>query len=258
MKHRFGTASTALLATLLASANGARAEELTVFATGSMAEPLAELGETFMHDSGHTLKFEVSTTGGLRAKLRAGETPDVIVIAAEAAAELAESGVLLAGTRRPFASALFSLVVRNDADAPDVATPAALKQAILNARTIAYPDPVAAAVSGGYIEQVLERLNIRAEARAKAKLTPMGYLVGEAVARGEVELGMSFGSEFVANEALRVVPFPAALQQPQLYVASVAASTARQDAALAFVAFITSPDVRERLEAAGVEPATPR
>ena len=66
---------------------------------------------------------------------------------------------------------------------------------------------------------MLRELGIKDEARAKASLKPMGYLVGEAVANGEAELGLSFMSEFVANPALQVVPFPDALQKPQLYSA---------------------------------------
>ena len=179
------------------------------------------------------------------------------MITAEAAATLEERGTLLAGTRTPVASSLFGVVVRADAPLPDVATPEALKQTVLRARTISYPDPVAATVSGGYIESVFDGLGIKEAARAKAALKPMGYLVGEAVENGEAELGLSFMSEFTANEDLQVVSFPAALQKAQLYSIRVFAESANADAARAFIAFVTSPAARAKLTAAGVVPAAP-
>ena len=247
----------ATLIALLTARAGALAAELTIFATGSMADPLAHLGEEFTAVTGHTLHFSLGTTGAVLTRIRAGETGDVLVISAEAAATLETDGTLAAGTRTPVASSLFGVVVKAGTARPDVSTPEALKLTVLRAKTIAYPDPVTAAVSGAYIESVFGQLGIAAEARSKASLKPMGYLVGEAVANGEAELGLSFISEFMANDELEAVLFPAALQKPQLYSAGVFAGTPSPDAARAFIAFVTSDAAREQLRAAGVEPATP-
>lgn len=233
----------------------ASAAELTVFVTGSMADPFEELGADFTAESGHTIKFSLGTTGGVLAKIRSGERGDVIVVAAEAASELEANGTVVAGTRRPVASSLFGVVVRADRPAPDVSTPDKLKQVVLAARTISYPDPVVATISGGYVETVLEQLGIKEQARSKASLQPMGYLVGEVVQRGEAELGLSFISEFTKNDALQVVRFPVELQKPQLYAAGVLAGAANAAAARELIAFVTSAAVRDKLTAAGVVPA---
>jgi len=238
---------------LVAAANAAGAE-LTVFVTGSMADPLEHAAHDFMQETGHTLRFERATTGGLLAKIRAGERGDVIVIAAEAAAQLEQEGTLAAGTV-PIASSLFGVVVRAGSPLPNVTTPEAFKEAVRRAPTISYPDPVAATVSGGYIESVFAGLGIKDAARRKAQLKPMGYLVGEAVASGEAEIGLSFMSEFVANPALEVVPFPDELQKPQLYTAGVFSQSANAAAARELIAFLTAADAREKLSAAGVVPA---
>ena len=161
-------------------------------------------------------------------------------------------------TSRPadVASSVFGVVVKAGVPLPDVATPEALKAAVLNARTISYPDPVAATVSGGYIESVFDQLGIKDAARAKAALKPMGYLVGEAVENGEAELGLSFMSEFTADDDLAVASFPDALQKAQLYSSAVFAQSANVDAARSFIAFVTSAAARAKLAAAGVVPAT--
>jgi len=244
----------ALSLPLLAAGTAAGAE-LTVFVTGSMADPLERAAHDFILETGHALRFERATTGGLLTKIRAGERGDVIVIAAEAAATLEQDGTLAPGTRVPVASSLFGVVVRAGGPTPDVATPEAFKDAVRRAPTISYPDPVAATVSGGYIESVFAELGIKDTARAKAQLKPMGYLVGEAVASGEAALGLSFMSEFVANPALTVVPFPDALQKPQLYTAGVFAESSNAAAARELIAFLTGAAAREKLSAAGVVPA---
>jgi molybdate transport system substrate-binding protein len=245
------------VAVLMGAAATATAADLTVFVTGSMIDPLEQAAEEFTYATGHTLRFESATTGGLLAKIRAGERADLIVIAAEAAATLEQDGTLVAGTRTPLASSLFGVVVKASAPKPDVATPETFRETVLRARTLSYPDPVAATVSGGYIESVFARLGIKDTARSKASLTPMGNLVGEAVANGEAELGLSFMSEFVANPTLAVVPFPDALQKPQLYTAGVFAGSANTEVARELIAFLTSDPARARLAAAGVVPAGP-
>ena len=246
-----------LLAPLLwvACARAAAGAELAVFVTGSMVDPLEQLGEDFERETGHTLEFSRATTGGLLAKIDAGERADVVVITAEAAATLEQRGILLAGTRTPVASSVFGVVVKAGAPLPDVATPEALRAAVLGAHTISYPDPVAATVSGGHIENVFDQLGIKDAARAKASLKPMGYLVGEAVESGEAELGLSFMSEFTADEDLAVVSFPDALQKAQLYSGGVFSGSSNVDAARAFLEFITSAPARAKLAAAGVVPA---
>jgi molybdate transport system substrate-binding protein len=100
-------------------------------------------------------------------------------------------------------------------------------------------------------------MGILDSAKKKAALKPMGMMVGEAVEKGEAELGLSFMSEFIADKNLKVVAFPPALQKPQLYTAGVFAGTANAEAARAFIAFVTRPEARAKLKAAGVEPAIP-
>ncbi len=233
----------------------ADAAELTVFATGSMADPLKELAADFTHATGNTIQFSLGTTGSVLNKLKSGEKGDVIVIADEAANALEKDGKIAPGTRKDVARALFGVVVKRSATMPDVSSPEALKKAVLAARRISYPDPVTVAASGGYIDSVFQKMGIAHEARKKAALKPMGYLVGEAVEKGEAELGLSFMSEFAANPNLKTVPFPDALQNPQLYAAGLYAGTPNAEAARAFIAFVTRPEAQARLKAAGLDPA---
>ena len=95
------------------------------------------------------------------------------------------------------------MVVKAGAATPDISTAERLKQAVTAARNISYPDPVLAVASGGYIESVFQQMGIKEDAKKKASLKPMGYLVGEAVAAGEAELGVSFISEFMGKQGAK-------------------------------------------------------
>ena len=244
------------VSTLFFVMSEARAVELRVLATGSMAEPLKELGEEFTHKTGHTLTFSLGTTGVVLNKLKGGEKADVIVISAEAADALQKDGRLIAATRADVANSLLGVAVKKGAAAPDISTPDAFKRAVQGARSISYPDPSLGATSGVYIESLFRNLGIADEAKTKTTVKPIGAQVADAVAKGDIELGLTFLSELVPNKGVTVVgPFPNAIQNPTLYTAGVMSDSANADAARALVAFITSAAAAPVLQAAGVAPA---
>ncbi len=247
----------ALLSFLAAS--GAGAAELKIMATGSMAEPLKELGEAFSHKTGHTLSFSLGTTGVVMNKIKGGEKSDVIVISVEAADALEKDGTIVAATRADVANSLLGVAVKKGARSPDIATPDAFKNAVLAARSISYPDPKLGATSGVYIESLFQKLGIAEAAKAKAFVKPIGAQVADAVAKGEIELGLTFLSELVPNKEITLVgPFPDAIQNPTLYTAAVTSGSANDEAARAFVAYITGAEAAGPLKAAGVSPAGKR
>ncbi len=250
--------SFAALATvlLMCVALPVRAAELTVYATGSMEVPLHKLGEDFTRSTGHKLNFVLGTTGVVLNKLQSGKA-DVIVISAEAADKLQMDGRLVGATRADVARSLLGVGVKKGARAPDISTSDGFKRAVQAARSIAYPDPALGATSGVYIEALFKRLGIADEAKRKTTVKPVGAEVASAVARGEIELGLTFISEFISNPGVAIVgPFPDSIQNPTLYTAGVAAESANPDAARAFVTFVTRREAAATLKALGVEPAT--
>ena len=246
-----------LVALLLpATAMAAHAAELTIYATGSMEVALQKLGDEFTKSTGHKLSFVLGTTGVVLNKLKTGRA-DVIVISAEAADNLQKDGRLIAATRADVARSLLGVGVKKGAAVPDISTPDAFKRAVLSAHSIAYPDPALGATSGIYIESLFKRLGIADQVRAKTTVKPVGAEVASAVAKGEIELGLTFLSEFVSNAGVNIVgPFPDAVQNPTLYTAGVAKESANPDAARAFVAYVTRKEAAPALKASGVDPAT--
>ena len=86
----------------MVSAAESRAAELVIFSTGSMSEPMKEIGEEFMHKTGHKLVCLIGTDGrasGASARGRTAREP--IAISAEGADALTQKR-RFSGAREPF------------------------------------------------------------------------------------------------------------------------------------------------------------
>jgi len=138
--------------------------------------------------------------------------------------ELIARGAVAPGTADDIAHSSVGLAVRTGAPKPDIGSVAALRQALLQARSLAHSD----GPSGAYVAGLLTKLGIAEEVAPKSKLTSRP--VAELVASGEAEVGMQ---QIVAilpvNGAELVGPLPAGLQNVITYAAgiSVARGTLR-------------------------------
>jgi molybdate transport system substrate-binding protein len=78
-----------------------------------------------------------------------------------------------------------------------------------------------------------------------------GYIT-EPVGRGEIELGIHQISEILPVKGVKLVgPLPAELQKYTVYVAAPSTKTARKATVDAFIAHLTGPEARGRLDKAG-------
>ena len=95
---------------------------------------------------------------------------------------------------------------------PDISTPDALRQTLLNAKSITYMDPTKG-TSGKHFASVLDQLGIADQMRAKTTLGDVGFVV-EPVARGDLELGIQQITEILPVKGAKLVgPLPDALQK---------------------------------------------
>jgi molybdate transport system substrate-binding protein len=144
------------------------------------------------------------------------------------------------------------VAVRAGAARPDIGTPEALKQALLEAQSIA---TIPASAGGTAALRAFELLGIgeAVKAKIKAQTGPAGLV--EAVARGEAELGVFLLTVLTAPGLDAAGPFPAALQQEVVFTAAVAASAREPEAAKAFIAYLTTPDAKAVFKAKGMNPS---
>ncbi len=226
-----------------------------IFSGGAPKEVFLQLTASFERQTGHTLDFTFAVMSALRDKLAAGEKADVLVMPTNILDDYEKSGVARGADRAVLGLVAINAVVRSGAPLPDLSTPDAVKQAMLESRAIAHATP-GATPSGTHMGKLLDRFGI-AEAM-KGKVIHRPALEGgvQLVASGEAEIGFYPKSEVINIEGLTLAgPLPAAIQLTTIYGAAVASASASPEAAAAFIAFVCDAKNAGVWAKAGFDPA---
>jgi len=238
----------------LANHNGAHAAELKVLTSVALTSVLDELAPMFEKASGTRLSIDYNLIAAQRKRILEGESADVIILSRGVMDELQKHDKILASSLVNVAGTPVSVAARAGAPKPDISTADALKQTLLNARSIVYADPAKGGASGVYFARVLDRLGIAEQMQAKTILVP-GAQAAEVVAKGEAELGVAQGSEIVPVAGAQLVgPLPGEFASTTVFTAGIGAGSKSPDAARELFKFLTGPDAAARFKAKGFEP----
>ncbi|MFT3954551.1 MAG: substrate-binding domain-containing protein [Piscinibacter sp.] len=213
---------------------------------------LAELARAYEQRGGGAVSFE--SVGGVDAakRVQAGEPFDVVVLAADAIAKLAEAGRVLAGSVVDLVHSGVAVAVRAGGPLPDLSDEAAVKRAVLAAKSIGY----STGPSGTALLKLFERWGITAQLEGRLVQARAGVPVGTLVASGEVALGFQQLSELIHVEGISIVgALPPAIQIDTVFTAAVCATTTQVEAARALLAFMASPEAAEAKRRQGMDPA---
>jgi molybdate transport system substrate-binding protein len=213
---------------------------------------LQDLARLFEARSGRPVAVE--SLGGVAAaeRVRKGEHFDVVVLASDVLDELLAAGRLVAGTKQDLARSGVAIAVRASGPRPDIGSEAALRRAVLAARSIGY----STGPSGAKLKQLFERWGVTQELADRIVVAPPGVPVGALVARGEVELGFQQLSELMHLEGIEVLgAMPAPLQIETTFAAAVGAAARQPEAAGELIAFLASSAAAEEKRRQGMQPA---
>lgn len=193
-----------------------------------------------------------ASTNLLLERIDGGATGDLAVLSAEAIDGLIAKGVLRAGSRVDLCKSAIGVAVRQGTPPPDIGTATALKSALLAAKAVAYSRT---GISGLYMPTLFGKLGI-AEAIAAKAVIPSTGTVGEAVARGEADIGLQQVSELLPVPGIAVIgPLPDAVQLVTVFSAGIFAAASEPDAARGLIAQLTDATARPFYAAKGLEPA---
>jgi molybdate transport system substrate-binding protein len=163
---------------------------------------------------------------------------------------------VVAGSARNLGRTVTGVIVPEGAAEPDISTVEAFKQALLDAKSVAYTDPKAGGSGGIMFAGLLQKLGIAEAVNAKAVLCKGGLDVSMKIADKRAEIGTTFISEALPVKGLRIVgPLPGELYNANTYTAAIHKAAASPDGAAAFIKALTGADTRPRWKAAGLEPA---
>lgn len=242
------------------SAGQSSANELKVLSAIALRPALQELASAFEAASKHKLKIEYATAGAVAQKIEADDELDVVILTQPLVNKLVKEAKIVGGTTKVLARAEIGLAVKKGAKKPDIASPEAFKQTLLNTKSLAYADPAGGGAVGAHIAKVVEKLGLADALKPKTKLLQVSGQnpppFGEALQRGEAEIAMGPISVLMEIQGIEIVgPLPADLQSPELvFVAGSPQGSEQPVPAKAFIDFLAGPKAKEVYKAKGLQP----
>jgi molybdate transport system substrate-binding protein len=247
----------AIAVAVLATTAAAPAAEIDAFVSTAIKTVTDELLPAFERANGHVIRATYAPSGALIPRFERGEPVDVFLTDSTAIDALIRQGKIVPG-RIDLARTGIGIAVRKGAPRPDVSSAAALRRALLAARTVGYAAPSGGSITAAHVMGVFERLGIAAEMAPKARLAAGGPngRVSVLVSSGQAEIGLQQVSELMSNPEVEVIGMlPAELQQTTLYAAGVTASAREPQAARALIGVLTAPSAARVYKAKGLDPA---
>ena len=229
---------------LLAATAQASAAEVHALISTAVETAMEKLVPDFEKKTGHKLIISYDPSGGVARRLVNGEFADLIALDSVGLDKLITAGKV-AAPRIDFASTGIGIAVKKGAPHPDVSTPAALKQALLKAKTVGHTAPAGGGITALHIQNVFVRLGIADQVTPKVHLAKGGPngRVSVLVSSGEAEIALQQISELQSNPEIDVLGLlPRELQQITIYSGGVTTQAKQPEAAKAFLQFISSPE----------------
>lgn len=229
-----------------------KVDSIRMLSSMATRELLSELARRFAEQHGQVVALESAGGVDVATRVQAGEAVDIVVLAAAAIDKLVAAGHLLGDSRVDIARSGIGMAVRAGAVHPEIGSGAAVKDAVLAARTVGY----STGPSGNYLVQLFERWGIVAEVASRLVQAHPGVPVASLVADGEVELGFQQLSELMHVPGIDVLgPLPDDIQYITVFSAALSAHSDKPIAARALLALLADPASAATKQAQGMAPA---
>jgi molybdate transport system substrate-binding protein len=229
-------------------ATAAKAAEIKLMCSGAMRPALEELAPQFERASGHKLTITYSGTNVIRDRALGGDAGDLVIFASYAVEDVIRQGKLAA--KVDLVRSGVGVGVRAGSPRPDLSSADAFKRALLAAKSFARSE----GPSGVYIAALLERLGIAEQMKGKTVVV-RGRLVGDALVKGEADIGVQQVSELKSVPGVDVLPMPAEIQNITVFSAGLTAAAQASEPVQALIKFLTSPAAAPVIKSKGLDPA---
>jgi|SRR5450755_1773901 len=212
---------------------------ITGISSMAMRQVLTELAHAYEQRSQQPVS--VVSVGGVDAARRVadGEAFDFVVLAANAIEKLAAGGHVDPASRIDLARSGVAIAVPAGMLRPDIGSEAAIRDAVLRARSIGY----STGPSGTHLIRLFERWGIADVIASRIVQVPPGVPVATLAASGDVQLCFQQLSELMDVPGIDVVgPLPPDIQLVTVFSAAVCTASGRGAAARATLAFLASAE----------------
>ena len=235
------------------------AAEIHVITSGAFAEALKVLVPEYEKQSPNKVLISYGSSMGsaldsIPSRLARDEKFDVLILAGPALEVFIKSGAVQPGTKVDLVASVIGAAVKAGAPKPDISTVPALKQALLNAKSVAY----SASASGTYLStELFPKLGISEEMSKTAKKI-YSERVGTVIARGDAELGFQQVSELIPIPGIDFIgEIPPEVQKTVLFSAGITNNVNHLTASRDLIAYLASPKAAPTIQKAGLKPLLP-
>jgi molybdate transport system substrate-binding protein len=224
----------------------AKPGDVRVIATAAIREPLnAVLKQAEAIVEKPIVAEYGSARGNLKDLILKGQDFEVAMLLPDVDDDIQAAGKIVPG-RFEIARVPVALGLRGEAPSPDVGSPAAIKAALLNAKSVKYSPTGAALMT---VRKILSTLEIGDKIRDSSAVRDEVPL-----AAGDYEINIYPLSEIISNKKLKnlgaVIP---PLQVPAIIEATVGKNAADPKTALALIKFLQGPAIDQALKDYGME-----
>ncbi len=232
------------------------AADIRVLCVGGVKPAISMLVPRFERATGRTVSISyVSPGGALRDRVLADENVDVAFVPSPVLAEVEKAGKIVAGSGTVIARTPLAVGVRPRSAKPDLSTPEAVRQAVLAAKSVAVSDPKANSPIGTIFMKLAQRFGFDAELNARLLLVNGGGVaVGEAVSRGEADIGVTLMSELIEGGAEIAGPLPPEMQNIIATSAILVTGGRQHEGGRALIDFLKTPEAVLVFKSKGQDP----
>src|SRR5262244_3804468 len=241
-------------ASVVWSVSGVGAAEITLIAPGGIRAAIEQMIPAFERSTGHKVQATFGSGGGTKARVVKGDPFDLPVVQPPLP-EVIASGHVVTASETPLANVAVGIAVRTGAPKPDISTADAVKRLLLGSSAISYPNAASGAAAGVSFNETLQKLGIADAMKPKIKIAQGGRGAMELLAKGDVDIGLTFISEIITEPGVEVVgPLPREISTPTVLVGFVSANSKEPEAAKALLRYLSSPEAAAVYKQRGMQP----
>ncbi len=251
MRPSIGLATLSVLAALGTwSAGPARSVEITVYLNQATATGVRELAAGFEKATGNKVNINFEVGQALYQKLSAGAPGDLTSLGLGQFDDFIKQGKIVPGTVVEYGRVGNGVAVKAGAPKPDISTPEAFKQAMLNAKSIGHTR----VGTGPFNTTMFQKLGIYDQIKDKIKIIE-GKLVAEAVRDGDVEIGIQQTNVIQPLAGTQYLgPLPPELMEYGAVGIGLLTVSKQPEVAKAFIKFMGDPANAPLLRKGDMEP----
>jgi molybdate transport system substrate-binding protein len=250
------TACIPTFALLPAQTVAAQDTEIRIFCSNGFRAAMEKLLPEYERTTGRHINVQFGASATLKHSIEGGAPFDLAILTPQIVDDLIKQGKIAAGTAVDLASSGIGIAVRAGLPKPDVSTAQAIKQTLLQAKSIGY---VKEGASSPAIVNMLDRLGISEEVQRKTAFQSGAEQSMANVANGQSEVAFALISEILPAPGVQLAgELPPEFQKRITLSAGIAGSTKNGEAASKIITSLTSPAAATAIKATGLDPKPSR